>query len=150
MTTVKTAGTPIVLASDHAGVALKAALANQLRAEGYAVEDLGPQSSDSVDYPDFAHALAIWMKDKLDSRGILICGSGIGMSIAANRHPHIRAALVSSPEQATLSRQHNDANVLCIGARFMNETQALAATQQFLTTAFEGGRHENRVRKITP
>lgn len=138
----------IALASDHAGVELKAALVVMLRAQGHEVVDLGPADTQSVDYPDFAHKLADWMKNKPDARGILICGSGIGMSIAANRHAHIRAALVSTPEQAALSRQHNNANVLCLGARQVSEQIARQCVEIFLSTAFEGGRHEGRVSKL--
>lgn len=138
----------IAIASDHAGVDLKRLLSQDIEKSGMQVVDLGPQDTQSVDYPDYAHKLANWMKDKPDSRGVLICGSGIGMSIAANRHKHIRAALVSTSEQAALSRQHNNANVLCLGARHISEETAREATKVFLTTAFEGGRHETRVGKI--
>jgi ribose 5-phosphate isomerase B len=138
----------IAIASDHAGVELKKMLKQDIEKLGYPVVDLGPNTTQSVDYPDFAHQLADWMKPKPESIGILICGSGIGMSIAANRHSHIRAALVCNPEQAVLSRQHNNANVLCLGARQMSADIAKEAVKTFLSTAFEGGRHENRVRKI--
>jgi len=138
----------IAIASDHAGVELKHLLTQHVAARGCEVIDLGPQDAASVDYPDYAHKLADWMKDKPDASGILICGSGIGMSIAANRHAHIRAALVCTPEQAALSRQHNNANVLCIGARQITESTAREIINIFLTTEFEGGRHEVRVNKI--
>lgn len=140
----------IAIASDHAGTALKQLLLEDARKAGHEVEDLGPSSSDSVDYPDYAHKLAGWMQEKPTAFGVLICGSGIGMSIAANRHPHIRAALVSTTEQAALARQHNNANVLCLGARQISEATARNCLQRFLTTRFEGGRHENRIRKINP
>lgn len=138
----------IAIASDHAGVELKSLLKQDIEKQNVAIDDLGPSDTQSVDYPDYAHKLADWMKDKPESRGILICGSGIGVSIAANRHAHIRAALVSSPEQAMLARQHNNANVLCLGARFMNAGMAKECVKLFLNTPFEGGRHENRVNKI--
>lgn len=142
--------TPIALAADHAGVELKSALIHMLELEGYPVTNLGTNSSDSVDYPDYAHALAEWLhKQPETARGILICGSGIGISIAANRHAHIRAALCMNAEMATLARQHNNANVLCLGARFTGEALAKTCTQTFLTTRFEGGRHDNRVKKLT-
>ncbi len=107
----------IAIASDHAGVALKAHLVEHLRRQGYAVLDLGPTTDASVDYPDYAAKLAACLQTGEASRGVLICGSGIGISIAANRFPHIRAALCHTPEAAALARQHNDANVLCLGAR---------------------------------
>lgn len=138
----------IAIASDHAGTELKKILSQELEKLGQSVVDLGPDNTESVDYPDYAHKLAAWMKTENESRGILICGSGIGMSIAANRHPHIRAALVSTPEQAMLSRQHNNANVLCLGARQINATLAKECVRLFLSTAFEGGRHETRLDKI--
>jgi len=138
----------IALASDHAGIELKQLLTQELQKIGNDVTDLGPTDTQSVDYPDYAHKLAEWMKDKPESRGILICGSGIGMSIAANRHAHLRAALVSTPEQAMLSRQHNNANVLCLGARQISAGVARECVRVFLSTAFEGGRHETRVAKI--
>jgi ribose 5-phosphate isomerase B len=140
----------IAIASDHAGIQLKQLLLGDVRHAVKEAIDLGPSSESSVDYPDYAHKLADWMKDKPDSMGILICGSGIGMSIAANRHSHIRAALVFTPQQAALSRQHNDANVLCLGARQISEQTARNIVERFLTTRFEGGRHETRVRKMNP
>lgn len=138
----------LLLASDHAGVDLKARIHRQLEAEGYRVTDLGPATTDSVDYPDYAHRLCREVLAGEGLGGILICGSGIGMSIAANRHAGIRAALVYGPEGARLSRQHNDANVLCLGARLADETTQLHSVEAFLKTAFEGGRHANRVAKI--
>ncbi len=140
----------IAIASDHAGIQLKKLLLDDVRHAAKEAVDLGPSSEGSVDYPDYAHKLADWMKDKPEAIGVLICGSGIGMSIAANRHSHIRAALVSTTEQAALSRQHNNANVLCLGARQISEATARNILQRFLTTRFEGGRHETRVRKINP
>ncbi len=137
----------IYLASDHAGVELKEQLMHTLSAEGVSAHDLGPTTTNSVDYPDYAHRLCHAITDEKDF-GILICGSGIGMSIAANRHPHIRAALCKTVEDAALSRQHNNANVLCLGARVTNETVALQIVKAFLNTKFEGGRHQQRVGKI--
>lgn len=134
----------IAIASDHAGVELKAALMRSVAG----MHDLGPNSTDSVDYPDYANRLCEWVLAAPGRRGILICGSGIGMSIAANRHAGIRAALVGAPELAGLARQHNDANVLCLGARFVSEASAVACVEVFLNTAFEGGRHAKRVEKL--
>jgi ribose 5-phosphate isomerase B len=141
---------PIALGADHAGFQLKTDLIKFLKTSGYTVVDVGTNDESSCDYPDYAHALAKVLKEGKASRGILICGSGIGIGIAANRHAHIRAALVRSPEEATLARQHNDANVLVLGARFTNNDIAKSCLQAFLSTAFEGGRHEQRVEKITP
>lgn len=138
----------IAISSDHAGVELKSQLVAFLKTLDMNVIDLGPHTMDSVDYPDFANHLCANLLEGLAGRGILICGSGIGMSIAANRHPHIRAALVQTPEVAGLSRQHNDANVLCLGARFVDTETAKACVKTFLTTKFEGGRHANRVAKL--
>jgi ribose 5-phosphate isomerase B len=139
---------PIALASDHAGVALKALLVAELGRLGYEVLDLGPMTEDSVDYPDYAAKLALAIKDKKAEKGVLICGSGIGISIAANRFPFIRAALCHSEETARLSREHNDANVLVLGARIVDEATAKAALAAFLTTEFAGGRHAGRVEKL--
>jgi ribose 5-phosphate isomerase B len=139
----------VAIASDHAGVDLKEVLKQELASLGCAVTDLGPNQTSSVDYPDYAQALAEWMKQDADSAGILICGSGIGMSMAANRHKHIRAALVCTVEQTALSRQHNNANVLCLGARQISETTARECTKTFFTTEFEGGRHAGRVQKLS-
>lgn len=139
----------IAIASDHAGVALKASLTSELESLGFAAKDFGTKGSESVDYPDFAHTLSEWV-EKNNGRGVLICGSGIGMSIAANRHKGVRAALCHDANTATLSRQHNDANVLCLGARIVDEKTAKAALKAFLTTTFEGGRHQRRVEKLEP
>jgi ribose 5-phosphate isomerase B len=139
---------PIAIASDHAGFALKQALCAYVQTLGFTVLDLGAFSEASVDYPDFANALATAIKEGKASRGILICGSGIGISIAANRHPHIRAALCHSEETARLSREHNDANVLALGARIISEETAKACINAFLNTPFAGGRHAGRVAKL--
>lgn len=139
----------IAIASDHAGFGLKESLKEQLLALGYSPLDLGCHSADSVDYPDFGNAMAAALKDGRAERGILICGSGIGISIAANRHDHVRAALVSEPLSAELSRRHNDANVLALGARLVGPDLAMRCVTTFLSTAYEGGRHDRRVAKLT-
>lgn len=138
----------IAIAVDHGGFGLKAAAIAEVRAGGFDVLDLGTDSSESVDYPDFAEKLVAAMKAGAADTGILICGTGIGVSIAANRHPGIRAALCYDAETAALARQHNDANVLCMGARKTDEATARAMVNIFLTTAFEGGRHARRVAKL--
>lgn len=140
--------TPILIASDHAGVDLKTELIRELRALGYAPQDLGTHSTDSVDYPDYAHAMAKEMQADKAEKGVLICGSGIGINIAANRHSHIRAALCQSGLEARLARQHNNANVLCLGARIVGSERAKDTLRAFLNTEFDGGRHQRRVDKI--
>ncbi len=134
----------IVIASDHAGYDLKELIKKYLIESNFKVKDLGCNSHDSVNYPDYAHQLAKYVLAN-QCRGILICGSGIGMSIAANRHKGIRAALCTSVDYAKLSRQHNDANVLILGARFIDQELAQNITDIWLNTAFEGGRHQQRV-----
>jgi ribose 5-phosphate isomerase B len=138
----------IFIASDHAGVRLKTVVVHFLRAKNEDVQDLGPQTEDSIDYPDRANAVCAALHKNPDSLGILLCGSGIGMSIAANRHRHIRAALVYSEEFARLARLHNNANVLVLGARVISEAVALRLLEVFLGTEFEGGRHARRVEKL--
>ncbi len=138
----------VAIASDHAGFELKEKLKADIAALGFKVSDLGTQGTQSVDYPDYAEALAEWMKAHEGSKGILICGSGIGMSIAANRHKFIRAALVHDGAEAALARKHNNANVLCLGARTTGVEAAKDALKVFLETPFEGGRHEKRVEKL--
>lgn len=138
----------IAIANDHAAVALKQTLSELLESMGYAVHNLGTDSEDSVDYPDYGHKMADWLKDNPGSKGVLLCGSGIGISIAANRHRHVRAALCSNGHMAALARQHNDANVLCMGARMVNEATAEDCLKQFLATEFEGGRHQRRLDKL--
>ena len=138
----------IALASDHAGIALKQTLKAELENLGYTPLDLGTDSDASVDYPDFGYAVAEAIKNGETDQGIAICGSGIGISIAANRVPGIRAALCHSKETATLARQHNDANVLALGARIIDEATAKACVRAFLSTPFEGGRHTHRVEKL--
>lgn len=137
-----------VIANDHAGLPLKALALDTIRALGHDVIDLGTNTADSVDYPDFAHALALKIAAGEADRGVLICGSGIGVSIAANRHKGVRAALCTEPLSAALSRQHNDANVLCMGARISGAALAEAMIRAFDATAYEGGRHQRRVDKI--
>ena len=143
------AGSEIILASDHAGIALRGAVNRHLSAAGYKVTDLGPDAGDSVDYPDYGARLAMALRDNAAAKGIAICGSGIGISIAVNRFPWARAALVTDPVAAGLSREHNDANVLALGERLTEEATALACVDAFLTTEFEGGRHQRRVDKLT-
>lgn len=138
----------VALAADHGGVEMKALLKQEIEAKGYEVLDLGTHDSQSVDYPDFADAMAKALKDGKAARGILMCGTGIGISIAANRHPHIRAALVHDAFGAQMCRQHNDANVLVLGGRTMGSEVAKQVVGIFLTTEFEGGRHARRVAKL--
>jgi len=138
----------IAIGSDHAGFLLKQELINYLTTKNIQVVDKGCYSEERADYPDFGHAVAISVESKEVDLGILICGSGNGVAMTANKHQQIRAALVWSKEIGILSRQHNDANVLCLPARFITESDALTITQSFLTTEFEGGRHKNRVKKI--
>ena len=140
--------TTIAIAGDHAAVEMKATLIAFLRDAGMTPLDLGTNSSDSVDYPDYADAVAKVIKEGKATRGILLCGSGIGISIAANRHRHIRAALCTHAQMARLSRQHNDANVLVLGARLTGIDVAKACVMQFLNSEFEGGRHQRRVDKM--
>jgi ribose 5-phosphate isomerase B len=138
----------IAVGSDHAGFDLKKDLLVYLSEKGYSLEDMGPNSSDSVDYPDFAHKVASSVETKTCDLGILICGSGNGVCITANKHYGVRAALAWEPELASLARQHNNANVICIPARFVSQEKAFQIVDAYLDSAFEGGRHENRVNKI--
>jgi len=140
----------LYIASDHAGFELKTQLLVSLKAANRSIQDLGAYSSESVDYPDFVHKLAEQMKSSSESMGILICGSGNGVCITANRYPHIRAALAWKSELAELARAHNNANVLCLPARFISVNEAENAVSKFLNTSFEGGRHATRVDKINP
>ena len=141
--------TPIAIASDHAGMALKDFLIKEIEKLGYTALDLGTNSMDSVDYPDYAEKLAKTITDGTSSSGVLVCGTGIGISIAANRHKEIRAALCHNSLTAQMAREHNDANVLVLGARIVDETTAKACLNVFLNTAFEGGRHQNRINKMS-
>ena len=144
------AGITVALGSDHAGFPLKSALAPALAGWGVQVQDEGTHGTDSVDYPDHAQAVARRVATGEADLGVLVCSTGVGVSIAANKVPGVRAALVHTVEGAALARQHNDANVLCLGARFVSQDQALAIVETFLQTPFEGGRHERRVNKIEP
>jgi len=138
----------LAVGSDHAGFDLKKDLLVYLSEKGYTVEDMGPNSADSVDYPDFAHKVASSVETKTCDLGILICGSGNGVCITANKHHGVRAALAWEPELASLARQHNNANVICLPARFVSQEKAFQIVDAYLHSAFEGGRHENRVNKI--
>ena len=138
----------ILIASDHAGFELKEKLEVELKALGYRYEDLGPGSEASVDYADYAHPLAKRISEGEAERGILMCGTGLGMSYTANRYPHVRAAVAWTPEIAALAREHNDANVLVLPARFVGEEQGRAILKAWLDTPFAGGRHARRVEKI--
>jgi ribose 5-phosphate isomerase B len=139
----------IAVASDHAGFELKNSLKQDAEALGFDVLDLGADGPESVDYPDFAYALAKAIGEGKAEQGILVCGSGIGISIAANRYPEIRAALVHDALGARMARQHNDANVICFGGRMIGLDVAKDALAVFLSTEFEGGRHARRVAKLS-
>ncbi|MCK5041943.1 MAG: ribose 5-phosphate isomerase B [Sphingomonadales bacterium] len=138
----------IAIASDHGGFALKQQLLAVLKSMDYEVLDLGCYDENSVDYPEFGHAMAEAIEGGSVEKGIIICGSGIGISIAANRHAGIRAALCTSGLMARLSRQHNNANVLALGARIIGFETAMDCMNEFLNTEFEGGRHQTRIEKI--
>jgi RpiB/LacA/LacB family sugar-phosphate isomerase len=138
----------IAIGADHAGYSLKEKLKTWLAAAGHRVIDHGTHSTDSVDYPDYAAAVAETVRVGGAERGVLVCGSGIGMAMAANKVTGVRAAVASNPDVARLSRQHNDANVLALGARLTAPGQALEVVQVWLATAFEGGRHSRRVDKL--
>ena len=139
----------IALASDHAALDMKAMLVEWLRDAGHQVDDLGPFDAASVDYPDFGYALAAHVAAGRATRGIALCGSGIGISIAVNRHPACRCALVSEPLSAALAREHNDANVLALGARLIGPEMARRCVAAFLDTEFGGDRHARRVDKLS-
>jgi ribose 5-phosphate isomerase B len=138
----------IALGGDHAGYQYKGIVKEQLEALGHEVKDFGPFSEASVDYPDYVHPLSSAVESKEFELGILLCGSGNGVAITANKHAGIRAALCWQRELAVLARSHNNANVLCIPARFVSEEVAAEMVEAFLTTPFEGGRHQTRVDKI--
>lgn len=138
----------IALAADHAGYELKAALKAELESQGREVIDLGASGPESVDYPDFANALAKALAEGRATCGIAVCGTGIGISIALNRHRHVRAALCHDATSARLAREHNNANVLAMGARLIGAEVAKECVQTFLGTGFAGGRHERRVAKL--
>lgn len=139
----------IAIASDHGGYDLKQLLIDDLRAQGFEILDLGTNGPDSVDYPDYAALMAQAIGEGKAGRGVLLCGSGIGISIAANRYPHIRAALVHDGLTARLSRLHNDANVIAMGGRIVGVELAKDCLDVFLKTEFEGGRHARRVAKMS-
>ena len=139
----------IAIASDHAALALKSALVEYLLLAGHDVNDLGPHDENSVDYPDYGYKLAAAVADGTAERGVVLCGSGIGISIAVNRNPAARAALVSEPLSARLAREHNDANVIAMGARLIGIEMAKACLDAFLTTEFGGDRHQRRVDKLS-
>jgi ribose 5-phosphate isomerase B len=139
----------IAIGSDHAGVEYKALLKQWLEKTGYTVKDFGTYSLDSVDYPDFAHPVAEGVEKAQYDIGVLLCGSANGVAITANKHQGIRAALCWTEEVAALARQHNNANIVCIPARFVSYDQAEKILDRFLNTSFEGGRHERRVDKIS-
>ncbi|UYN97560.1 MAG: ribose 5-phosphate isomerase B [Enhydrobacter sp.] len=143
------AGATIAVASDHAGFDLKEVLKRDLQAAGHAVLDLGTDSAASVDYPDFGAAMADAIASGRARRGVLVCGTGIGISIAANRHPKVRAAVAHDVTSARLSREHNDANVVAFGSRLIGPETAREALKVFLATEFEGGRHVGRVAKLS-
>ena len=138
----------IFLSSDHGGFELKEKVKSFLIDNNFEYEDLGCSSLEPVDYPDFAKLLSNKIKDKNNSKGIIFCGTGIGISIAANRFPHVRAALCTSVDMASKSRKHNDANVLALGGRILDDKLALEIVKEFLRTDFEAGRHSVRVDKI--
>jgi ribose 5-phosphate isomerase B len=139
---------PIAIGADHAGFEYKTVIAELLRNKGFQVKDFGTFTKDSVDYPDFAHPVAEAVTNEEAAAGVLVCGSANGVAIAANKHQGIRAAVCWQTEIAQLSRQHNNANIICIPARFVSTPQAEEMVNVFLNTAFEGGRHEKRVNKI--
>ncbi|MGI9140554.1 MAG: ribose 5-phosphate isomerase B [Gemmatimonadaceae bacterium] len=141
-------GEKIPIGADHAGFEMKEQLKTELARLGYEPVDIGAQSEEASDYPDFAHALAQQVSTGEARRGVLLCGSGIGMDIVANRYPGVRAALAWQPEIAELSRKHNDSNVLVLPSRYMSNDAARSALRTWLETEFEGGRHQRRVEKI--
>ena len=138
----------IGLAADHAGYALKEEIKKRLISQGYAIADFGTHSSDSIDYPDVAHPLAHAVEEGKAAFGIALCGSGNGVSMTLNKHRSIRSALCWTPETATLARQHNNANICALPARFITPESAFEIVETFLNTSFEGGRHQRRVEKI--
>jgi ribose 5-phosphate isomerase B len=138
----------IPIGSDHAGYDMKAMLADELRTLGYDVEDVGSHSPQPTDYADYAHVVAREIEEGDVKRGVLLCGTGLGMSYAANRHPGVRAAVAWTPEIARLARQHNDANVLVLPSRCVDEGTAREILRTWLNTPFEGGRHVKRINKI--
>ena len=141
----------IYVGADHAGFALKQMLVDELRRLGYEPVDVGPKALDPCDdFPDYARPVAAAVSTGVVQRGVLTCGTGLGMGVVANRYPHVRAVVVWSPEIAALSRKHNDANVLVLPSRFVGEQEGLAILHTWLDTRFEGGRHQRRLEKIDP
>ena len=140
----------LFFASDHAGLNLRRVLMDHAVSLGHDIVDLGPDGSESVDYPDFGNKLADALAQEPSAHGIAVCGTGIGISIALNRHSHVRAALVQDVTTATLTRLHNDANVIAFGDRVIGVETAKDALTAFLSTEFAGGRHQRRVEKLTP
>ena len=138
----------IVIGCDHAGFELKSKIINHLLEKGFDVEDMGCYSEDSIDYADYAHPVAFEVEKNSDVTGILICGSGNGINMTANKHQGVRSALCWTPEISKLARQHNDANILTLPGRFVSEELALEIVDVFFSTEFEGGRHLNRINKI--
>jgi len=145
---IKNNSVKIIIGSDHAGYTLKKAVVQFLNEKHNEVEDIGTDSEDPVDYPDYGFRVAESVSDGSYEKGILVCGSGIGMSIVANKVPGIRAALCMTPEQAEFSKSHNDANILVLAGRFTDEQTAREVVQRWLNTEFEGGRHARRIKKI--
>jgi ribose 5-phosphate isomerase B len=139
---------PVAIGADHAGFEYKSLIVSELQKKGYTIKDFGTCSSDSVDYPDFAHPVATALESGEAGCGILVCGTANGVAITANKHKDVRAAIAWNEEIAGLTRQHNNANILCIPSRFISPQQAEEMVNVFLNTAFEGGRHEKRVEKI--
>jgi len=138
----------VAIASDHAAVALKRAVVRAVAAAGHEPVDLGTDDETPVDYPDFGYALAAALADGRAERGIALCGSGIGIAVAANRHPACRCAQVAEPLSARMARTHNDANAIALGSRMIGEALAIACVEAFLSAGFEGGRHAARVAKL--
>jgi ribose 5-phosphate isomerase B len=139
--------TPIIIGCDHAAYPLKEKVKDYLTAKGISVEDVGTNSERSVDYPDFGKKVALMVSNGNFKRGILMCGTGIGMSMVANKFPHVRAALCTEPFSAEMSRRHNDSNILVMGGRMIGETLALEIVRVWLETSFDGGRHQTRLNK---
>ena len=148
-TACRIAGMKIAIGADHAGFELKERIKQRLAAEGFEVCDEGTNSAESVDYPDYAQKVGEDVAQHRADFGVLVCGSGIGMAIAANKVPGVRAANVSTQWEAQMSREHNNANVVAIGARILDDAEAQLVVGKFLSTAFAGGRHERRVQKIS-
>lgn len=138
----------IPIGSDHAGFRLKSTIIEYLRSKGHEVKDYGSYSDDSIDYADFGHLVATHVENSAGSMGIVICGSGNGINMTVNKHQGIRGALCWNKEVAVLAREHNDANILTLPARFVSESEAMEMVDAFFTTAFEGGRHQKRIEKI--